>query len=149
MVDPTLRLFFSSLVVFPHPFRFFRLPFGCSHTVLFIHFCVVFHTLVLNKPVVFGTLFCFSRLLFALSASLFASSSCGFLSIPLCLSRPFGVAPFLVFVLTFLVSPINCSFLLLHSFCFVGPFGFLPPPCRFPSHLRPSGPHLPLTSRTR
>ena len=56
---PLSVIFFSSLVVFPHPFRFFRLPRGCSHIVLFTHFCVVFHTLVLNKSVVFGALFCF------------------------------------------------------------------------------------------
>ena len=60
MVDPTLRLFSPSLVVFPHPFRFFPASLSVVLTVLlFIHFCVVFHTLVLNKPVVFGALFCF------------------------------------------------------------------------------------------
>ena len=52
-------VFSLPLWVFPTPLVFPRLPRGCSHIVLFTNFCVVFHTLVLNKPVVFGALFCF------------------------------------------------------------------------------------------
>ena len=81
-----------------------------------------------NWPVVFlAPSFGFFRLLFALSASLFASSSCGFLSIPFCFSRPFGFAPFL-FLKCFCSFPIYCPFLLLHSICFVATFG-----CSLPS----------------
>ena len=147
-VDSTLRLFFSSLVVFPHTIRFSRLPFGCSHILLFTHCFVGLSTLLFLTSLWFlAPSFVFNCLLFAFSAFLFTFSSCGFLSIPLCFSHPFGFAPFLVFVLTFLVHPFNCSYLLLHSFCFVAHFGFIHPPFRLPS-LRHSGPHLPLSSRT-
>ena len=150
MVDPTLRLCLSSLVGFLHHFSFSRLPFGCSNILLFTSLFVWFSALLFStSPWFLAPSYVFNGLLFALSASLFAFSIVWFfLTIPLCFSRPSGVAPFLVFVLALLVSPITCRFLLHHSICFVALFGFLPPPFQFPS-LPLSGPHLPLPSRTR
>ena len=146
MVDPTLRYIFLFSCGFSPPLSFFPPPFRLfSHCVVHPFLCGFPHSCFEQargfwRPLLF---FPACYLLCPHPSSLlhrvvFYQSLCVF---PALLVLP----PFLVFVLTFLVSPINCSFLLLHSFCFVGPFGSPPslsvslPPSPFwsssPSHL--------------
>ena len=96
MAATTPRLFFSSLVVFPYPFCFFvPLPFLLfSHFVVYLRFVSVSRVCVQLARGFLAPSFGFSRLLFALSASLFAFSSCGFLSNPFCFPALFVLLPF-------------------------------------------------------
>ena len=134
MVAPTLRLSFSSLVGFRHPFSFFPPPFRLfSHVVVYPLCCLVFHTFVFNKPVVFDALFCFLTACYLLCqhpSSLF--HRVGFYP-SLC------VFPALLVLLPFLYLFSHCGFLQsLAVFSFATPFvlslhlGFSPLPFGFP-----------------
>ena len=131
MVDPTLRLFFSSLVGFPHPFSFFPPSFRLfSHVVVYPLFCVVSLTLFFHKPVFCGALFCFY-----LPVICFVRIPLRFFIVwvfinPFVCFPPFWCCSLSCFCSNFLVSPINCSFLLL---VFCHPISVSPPlPFGFP-----------------
>ena len=123
MVAPTLRLFSSSLVGFPHPFSCFPPPFRLfSHFVVYPLFCVVFHTFVFEQARgLWRPSFVFTCLLFALSPSLFAFFIVWDFYQSLC------VVPALLMLLPFLYLFSLCGFLQsLAVFSFSTPFVLSP-----------------------
>ena len=106
-------------------------------------------TFVFHKPVFCGALFCFQ-----LPVICFVRIPLRFFIVwvfinPFLFFPPFCVAPFLVLVLTFWFLQSIAVFSFCTPIVLSAHLGFSPLPFGFPSHLRPSGPHLPLPSRTR
>ena len=120
MVATTLRLLFSSLVVFSLVFTFCCLSTFCEFFFL--------HTSVFNRPVGFWRpplVFPACYLLCPHPSSFF--SSCGFFFQSLCVVPSLLVLLPFLFCSNFVLFPQSIA-LLLHSLCFVALFAFLSPP---------------------